>query len=293
VQDQVATRKLLIYRDTDGEHPVNAAELTNSTGKTLDGGPITIYDGGAYAGEALVETLKASDKRLIGYAVDYGTRISTAFGDDESVIREIHANAGQMHIRTAFRQDKTYTARNVDAKPKTLLVEFPVQQGFQILEPSVAERSPTAYRFQLALRANETETLKVRSERVGEDTTVIYDAPIESLLLYVNNKSLSDKGRRQLGQVVTLKQQLADLDSSIASAQLQMDQMSKDQARLRQNLDSLNRVTGQQDRVTQYAQQLADEDAKITQLRDTLNNTQAQRTRLYTELRTAADKLDF
>ena len=44
--------------------PTNAAELSNATGKTLDGGPITVYDAGAYAGEALVETLKTGDKRL-------------------------------------------------------------------------------------------------------------------------------------------------------------------------------------------------------------------------------------
>ncbi len=74
-EDRIA-RKLLIYSDDSSAHPTNAAELTNSTGKTLDGGPITVYDGGAYAGEALMETLKAGDKRLISYAVDLGTRIT-------------------------------------------------------------------------------------------------------------------------------------------------------------------------------------------------------------------------
>ena len=42
-----------------GLNPMNAAEVSNYTGKTLDGGPITVYDAGSYAGEALVETLKA------------------------------------------------------------------------------------------------------------------------------------------------------------------------------------------------------------------------------------------
>ena len=73
-------RKLLIYSDHSSQHPTNAAELTNTSGKTLDGGPITVYDGGAYGGEALMETLKAGDKRLISYAVDLGTRITEAFG---------------------------------------------------------------------------------------------------------------------------------------------------------------------------------------------------------------------
>ena len=93
LQQAIDARKLLIYSTTGSEHPTNAAELTNSTGKTLDGGPITVYDGGAYGGEALMETLKARDKRLISYAVDLGTRITEAFDQKAAVVREIHAQS--------------------------------------------------------------------------------------------------------------------------------------------------------------------------------------------------------
>src|SRR3712207_9224657 len=44
LQQPVGARKLLIYSDAGSVHPMNAAELTNNTGKTLDGGPITVYD---------------------------------------------------------------------------------------------------------------------------------------------------------------------------------------------------------------------------------------------------------
>ena len=54
LQQKIDSRKLLIYSENYGEHPMNAAELTNSTGKTLDGGPITVFDAQSYAGEALM-----------------------------------------------------------------------------------------------------------------------------------------------------------------------------------------------------------------------------------------------
>ena len=73
---------------------MDAAEITNSTGKTLDGGPITVYDANTYAGEALVETLKAGDKRLISYGVDLGTRVTTAFDSSRDAVREIHLRRG-------------------------------------------------------------------------------------------------------------------------------------------------------------------------------------------------------
>ena len=44
LQQAIEGRKLLIYSDHNSQHPTNAAELTNSSGKTLDGGPITVYD---------------------------------------------------------------------------------------------------------------------------------------------------------------------------------------------------------------------------------------------------------
>src|SRR4051794_17267385 len=113
LQGPISARKLLIFSSNGSEHPVNAAELTNNTTKTLDGGPITVYDSGAYAGEALVETLKAGDKRLIGYAVDYGTRVTTAFDSGSQTIREIHVESGVLQMRYADHQTRTYTIKNV------------------------------------------------------------------------------------------------------------------------------------------------------------------------------------
>ncbi|MBI2820425.1 MAG: hypothetical protein HYX73_10635, partial [Acidobacteria bacterium] len=69
LQEKLTARKLLIYSDLTAVNPLNSVEITNSTGKTLDGGPITVYDANAYAGEALVETQKKGDKRLVSYGV--------------------------------------------------------------------------------------------------------------------------------------------------------------------------------------------------------------------------------
>jgi hypothetical protein len=293
VQDRVATRKLLIYRDSDGEHPVNAAEVTNTTAKTLDGGPITVYDGGAYAGEALVETLKTGDKRLIGYAVDYGARVTARYGSQNSTIKEIHASHGVLHVRTGLRQNRTYTAKNVDAKAKLMMIEYPARPGFDVLQPSPAEKTASAYRFQMELPANGTKALTVQTEQIADDTTVVSSASVDSLLVYVDNKTLSGNGLRQLQKLIALKKQLTDLDASLSSAKSQMQQLSEDENRLRDNLNSLNRVSGQQDRVSKYAQQLADEDTKIVQLRDQISDLQQRRNATNTQMQQAAEQLDF
>ena len=101
LQQKIGARKLLVYSESYGLNPRDAAELTNNTGKTLDGGPITVYDTGSYAGEALVETLPMGDKRLISYGVDLGTRVTTAFDSSQAVVREIHFKRGVLTTRSA------------------------------------------------------------------------------------------------------------------------------------------------------------------------------------------------
>src|SRR4051812_10891760 len=173
LQQSINARKLLIYSERGSQHPTNAAELTNGTGKTLDGGPITVYDGGVYGGEALMETLKAGDKRLISYAVDLGTRITEAFGSKQALVREIHANHGMLTTRLVAEETRTYTARNVDQKAKTLIIEHPVRSGYTLLNQKPAEKTPGAYRFEIPLAAGATQEFAVAEERVYDQSYAV------------------------------------------------------------------------------------------------------------------------
>lgn len=293
LQDKVNARKLLIYSESNGTHPVNAAEITNSTAKTLDGGPITVYDAGAYAGEALVETVKAGDKRLIGYGVDYGTRITTAFNSGDKLVREIHAKNGILRIRSAIEQSRTYTIKNVDAKAKTLIIEQPGRNAFNVISPSPTERTANAYRFEVKLAPNGSETLPVKLEQLLDDAVAVSDITPDLLVSYVHNKSLSETGRKQLEAIATIKQQIVQLNSDIQNTEAQINDLNTDLNRIRQNIDSLNRVSGQQEQVQNYSRQLAQQEAQIAKLRDQARGLQIKKSELNTNLRGLIDKLDF
>ncbi len=293
LQDRIAARKLLIYTESGGEHPVNAAEITNNTGKTLDGGPLTVYDSGAYAGEALVETLKADDKRLIGYAVDYGARITTAFDSPRQTVREIHAQDGIFQFRYADRQTRTYTIKNVDPKPKTLVIQQEGADQYTILSPKPTERTATAYRFEVALPSNGSQALKVEQEHVYTNTTEILSSTPDFLLSIVSNKQLSDTGRRQLESLLALKRQIVQAEADLKSAAGEMRDLDNDSSRLRQNINSLNRVNGQEEQVRQYSSQLSSNEVQIVKLRDRQRSLTQRQMSLETEVRNAVATLAF
>ena len=293
LQQKITARKLLIYADPSSRHPLNAAELTNSTGKTLDGGPLTVFDGGAYAGEALMETLKAGDKRLTSYGVDLGARVTTAFDSERARVREVHMRRGVLTAKSAIREIRTYTIRNVDQKPKTLIIEHPVRRGYQLLNQKPSEKTANSYRFEVQLPAGGTEKFPVREERVLTNTYSVANQTPNLLASFVENKQLSQATREQLGRIVTEKRQIASVDSEIRRTEKDIQGLTADQDRIRKNISSLNRVSGQQEQVRNYAAQLAQQEARLARMRDTLQDLREKKSALETELDRMIGSMEF
>ena len=293
LQQRLAARKLLIYTDSMGLHPMNAAELSNSTGKTLDGGPITVYDQGSYAGEAMVETLKAGDKRLIGYGVDLGTRISTAWDGSRQVVREIHSRRGVLTTRTAIDETKTYTIKNVDPQAKTLMIEYPERPGYKLLNQTPAEKTSAAYRFEVKLAAARAETFPIQEERVTDQTVTLSSATPDVLATWIQNKALSDAGRQQLAGIARKKAEIASTGSALNQVKTGETSLEQDQERVRQNIRSLNAVAGQQDLVQQYARELAAAESKLAGLRDRESELLKQQAQLQAELNSLIENAEF
>lgn len=293
LQDKIAARKLLIYSDQSSAHPLNAAEITNSTGKTLDGGPITVFDAGTYGGEALMETVKTGDKRLLSYAVDLGTRITTQFDSKGEVVREAHMNRGVLTTRTAAVEIRTYTIRNVDQKSKTLIIEHPARPEYTLLERKATEKTANAYRFEVKLAPDATEKFPVTEERVYSSTFAVTSLTPDGLVTYIQNKNLSDAARKQLGDIVSRKRLIADNDGERHRVEAQIANIVRDQERIRQNINSLNHVSGQQEQVQKYARQLDTQEGQLASLRDHQAELERKNAALQSELNSLIEKMEF
>ena len=293
LQQKIGARKLLIYSDRSSRHPMSAAELTNSTGKTLDGGPVTVFEGGSYSGEALMATLKNSDKRLISYAIDLGTRVSTDFDSSSEGMRAVHFRRGVMTTRMAHRDTQTYSVQNVDNKAKALIVEHPVRREIKLISPKPAETTATSYRFELKLAPSGAEKLIVIEERELENSYTVSSLNSDFLLAYVRNEKLSPAARVQLEKLAAMKAQVEQIDRSARQAQTDIANLERDQDRLRQNITSLNQVSGQQEQVARYARSLAQQETKLIALRDQQSDLAKRKTAHEAEISALIDKMEF
>ena len=133
--------------------------LKNTSPLTLEGGAVTVIDGDAYAGEALLERLKPEEKRLISFALDLGTLVTVREEEDNSPAFYARIVNGTLYATHHHREKKVYTLRNQTAHPRTVYVEHPVREDWELddkLTPKPDGKSQRYYRFRVELAPNET-----------------------------------------------------------------------------------------------------------------------------------------
>lgn len=292
LQERVAARKLLIFDESHGsQHPLNAVEITNDSGITLDGGAVTVLDAGAYAGEALFETIKDDDKRLISYAVDLGMRITTAYDTSNKLLSSFTLRRGVMTTRYARKEVRTFTIHNVDQKAKTVIIERPVRPGYKPIGKEPSEKTANSYRYEVAVPAGETVKFPITEENEYAQSLSITNQTYDQLITYVRNKELNAEGREKLGQIADAKREIANTDREIEMLEQQIKELFEDQNRLRQNISSLRSVNGQQEQVQQYALRLSEQEGELTTMRDKQSELRRQRSDLQTQLNSLIETL--
>src|SRR5439155_11959361 len=111
--------RVAIYNESvRQDRPYSGVFLKNTTNLTLESGSMTVLDGNAYAGEALMERLKPKEQRLISFALDLGTNITVRnnLGREPSKLIKAVDGIFQVHY---FRSDqKTYEISNKTERPK-------------------------------------------------------------------------------------------------------------------------------------------------------------------------------
>jgi chromosome segregation ATPase len=133
----------------------------------------------------------------------------------------------------------------------------------------------------------------VIEEREFESSHTISSLNSDFLLTYVRNEKLSAAARAQLEKLAALKAQVEQADRSARQVDTDIRNLERDQDRLRQNINSLNQVSGQQEQVGRYARTLAEQETKLAALRDRQSELAQRKASLEGDISALIDKMEF
>ena len=232
---------------TGNIHPDLAAELTNTTGMKLPAGPITVFDGGSYAGDALIEFLGINDKRFIKYGEDLSVIATAAHSPATRLVSAVTITGGVMTINRRQIHERIYTIRNTaSGETKRLIIEHPITGNSTLIEPKrYLEKTDSLYRFSTTLPSNRELTFRVQEETPLSERIVLGQLRLESLVSYSTNQEIPSNVRKALTRAVELRQKADAARQTHSELEARRTRLVSEQDRVRQNLTAVGASSSQ------------------------------------------------
>ncbi len=238
-------RRVSIYNSRHlADHPMRGVEITNSSGLQLMPGPVSVFDGSAYAGDAQIGHVSAGDKRLLSYAVDLDVDVQTE-DKASSVINSIRIVRGSLVQEVARSVGTVYTMTNHDrARGRTVLVEHPKRPGWELVRPEKAsETTDSLYRFEVELGAGQTRQLEVSLRRVEQQTMAIGSYSLDQLMVYQRQGRISEEVVEAIREAMALDARVKEAEERIQRLEQEREAIARDQSRIRQNMSGIDRTS--------------------------------------------------
>jgi hypothetical protein len=264
--------------------------LKNTSRLTLEGGALTVIDGDAYAGEALLERLKPDEKRLVSFALDLGTLVTVRDADENSPAYAVRIVNGTLYATHHHRLKKVYTLKNQTERARTVYVEHPVRQGWELdtkISPAPEGKTQNFYRFRVELPAGETRELTVAERERGTETYALSNLTPDLIQLFVARRYIDDATRAALQNIIDLKARLAQAHARVAAIDRETAEIGADQTRLRQNIETLAKTPEARQLITRYVQKADQQETRLEQLAKEKQTAEEERSRLQAQLDSA------
>lgn len=267
LQSPITVEKVSIWNQSSGGRPQRALWLTNSTNLTLDAGTFSVLEEEAFAGEGILEPIRPAEKRLLSYATDLGVAVTTALGSERQRVSRVVVANGVLTQHRAVNETRTYTIRNNDATPRTVLIEHPVRGGYRLTngaEP--AETTGGVMRFRVPVPARQTVAFPVAETRPLATTVQVSTLGPAEVARFAAEGSVGPAVEEALRQVLAHKAALDLLDTQAEKLADERERITQSQERLRENMKALKGSPEEKALVQRYTKQLEEQENRIAEL---------------------------
>ena len=289
---EIQGQKVSIYNQiVNVKHPLHGYRLKNSSPLYLMQGPITVFDGGAYAGDARIEDLAPGQERLISYALDLKTEVEPKVEGGTQELVTVAIKKGTMWITRRIVEDRTYQIKNRDQKTRTVLIEHPYRADWKLMEPKEpTERTRDLYRFAVPVDAGKSASLRVKESLPVQESVQLMDGGLNQIVVYLQAKEVSSKVKEALQKVVALRNKLEETRNQRTRQEQRIVEITSEHGRIRENMQRLQQNSELYNR---YVKKLDQQETELEGIRRTIENVKAMEEEQRRELNSYLMGLDL
>jgi prefoldin subunit 5 len=259
-------RELLYNAHKLPRHPVASLRLTNETGLTLERGPVTVLEDGAYAGEAVVPFTLAEGELIVPFAVELGLSIEEQ-QRGERQIAGIRVREDYLLIQEYDVRHTTYHLTSTLARSASVTIEHARRSNYELTDtPAPLEEGARFARWEVECAPNARTTFEVRERRLVSRQEQIRSLTGDRIHHYVRNKWLDGELAQQLADVILLYRQVQELQQQIKRIERERDNIYKQQKQIQGNLAPLSNEGGERALRARYVSTLNTLEDKLAEL---------------------------
>ncbi len=290
LQTRMEGERVSIYNESvRRDRPMGGMRLKNTSALTLEGGSLTVIDGDAYAGEALLDRLKPGEERFISFALDLGTLVTARSKADREPAFQVRVINGVFEAHYYQTDKKTYTITNQTDRPRTLYIEHQIRAGWTLASdsPKPVNKTASFYRFRVDLEPQKAVELLVTEHRELMDNYDVSNLTPSQLEVFVSRRYIDEATRAALDKIIGIKSQIAAIDARLAAADRETAEIAADQSRLRENIKVLSEKSEARQLVARYVAKAGEQETRLEQITTERKAAAAERARLQSDLDSA------
>ncbi|MBP3958089.1 hypothetical protein J8F10_22790 [Gemmata sp. G18] len=276
-----AGRSVLLYQKAArAENPIRCVEFENTTGLTLEGGPVTVLEQGSYVGEAMLDTLKPTEKRLVGYAVELAVRVLDNIDSHSDRVTRVTIRNGTLKTHYAQVQKTTYTFNSTSDKEQVVYLDHPRDDSrWKLVETAKPHETTENYwRFRFLLPPSTASKFVAQQQQTLFQSFGLADITDKQLSAWVSAKYLDKATEKALKEALAQRQQVGRIEEKLAQLNDERNKIHAEQKRIRENLGALGdrasekalreRFVATLDKQEDRLAKIAEEEAKLHADRD-------------------------
>ena len=266
--------------------PLHALWVKNTSGLTLDSGTFNILEKDTFAGEGVVDTIHPEERRLLSYAADAAVRVTAEAESTQKPITHIRVVKGLMTTTREERALRKYTIRNSDTTPRQVVIEDPSHEGWDLVVdgPKPEETTASFHRFRVNVGPASTAELKVEAYHPIDSSYALNNLTQPEIEVFTNQGRVTPAMQEAFQKILAEKNEIGDLDAQVQTRKQELDAITTDQARLRENMKALKGSAEEKALLQRYTRQLDQQEDRLAALKNQMDDLRNKRTTADQEL---------
>lgn len=292
INERVAGKEVVYFRPelmrgAAQVHPYRAVMFENGTGFSLEKGPVAIFAGGTFVGEGFLDRMEQGTTTFLTYSIDGKVAMAPSQKNSQEGMRLLKIIDGMIVSEVLEVSSSIYKVDNRHGEAVVAYVKTPKRMGWKLRkQPAGTVELPNSFVVPVDVAGSTSGELQIDwvkpvVRRVAIDTSLSTNV----LKMYLQSGKAPPDVQKNIDRILKLKARISDVDEDHTRFQKQHYEHTRDQNRVRDNLNLLRKTPGNQALRAQLTRKLADLEASLGKLSGKIVKLSEEKAQLNREIK--------